>query len=73
MKTDQIVFILVELLALVLVVRLWIKPGRRRTVAKVLWSLVLLVPVAGIMAYFFIASFPKDLSEEGWFINEPDE
>jgi uncharacterized membrane protein len=72
MNTDQIVFILVELLALVLVIRLWIKPGRR-TVARVVWSLVLLVPVAGILAYCFVAAFPKDLSEEAWFINEPDE
>lgn len=59
---DKILFGVFELVALVIVVRLW---ASRRTelIPRLLWSVVLLVPCFGLMAYIFLYENPESHSE----------
>lgn len=53
-----IVLALFEMAALILVARLWLCRRRMRIVPRVFWSLVLLVPVFGLMLYALIHNDP---------------
>ena len=44
-----------EAVALVVIVRLWIRP-RHRLAPRILWSIILLVPLFGLLMYGFIVA-----------------
>jgi hypothetical protein len=45
-----------EAVAIWIIVRLWIRKRRMSIVPRVFWSVILLIPVFGLMLYFFICS-----------------
>jgi len=47
-----------ELVALIIVFRIWLKRCHKSFIARLLWSLVLLVPFFGLVAYFFLTDGP---------------
>jgi uncharacterized membrane protein len=49
---------LAEVVALVVIVRLWMN-RRHNFVPRLLWSVVLLVPLFGLLAYVFLRSEPE--------------
>ncbi len=51
-----------EALGLFLIVRLWLKKGS--LAYKIIWSLVLLVPVLGALLYVFISHDPSAHGED---------
>lgn len=53
-----------EVICLVVVVLLWKNRWHRSRLARVLWSLVLLVPAFGLLAYFFLRQTPDEHSDE---------
>jgi hypothetical protein len=58
--TQQISFLaLSEIIELLVIARIWLKRRHRRLVVRLLWSVVLLVPVFGILIYFFLRDDPK--------------
>lgn len=65
-RPQIIVFGLLELAALAVVVRLWIKKKHRNAWVRLLWSLVLLVPVVGLMFYGFLAGNDSDNDPSSW-------
>jgi len=55
-----------ELLAILIILRMWVR-RHHRAVVRVVWSLVLLVPVIGILAYYFLRESPaKHPVGKGW-------
>lgn len=50
-----ILVVVLELAALILVVRLWVR-RRHRLIPRILWSLFLLIPVFGLLMYGFLVS-----------------
>ncbi len=48
---ELIVLGLLELAAVAMIVRLWLKQTPRRWWKRILWSVILLVPLFGILAY----------------------
>lgn len=48
---------IIELVALIVIVRLWMRRPLR-VVSSVFWSLVLLVPFAGLFLYLFLREEP---------------
>jgi len=53
-----IVLSVLELLALVVIVRLWTL-RRLHILSRIIWSLILLVPLFGLLMYGFIQSDPE--------------
>lgn len=65
MNTGQILFFATfEVVGLIVVFRLWNNRWHRSRLAGVLWSLVLLVPAFGLLAYFFLRDSPDEHSDE---------
>ena len=61
MTTSQlIVFGAFEIIALLVIARMWIKRWHRRWIVRLIWSAVLLVPVFGLLAYFFLRESPNE-------------
>jgi hypothetical protein len=61
MSTPQIAVLSVaEAVAIVFIVRLWMKRSKLGFLAKLLWSAILLVPVLGIVAYGFCTTQPDE-------------
>ena len=59
MTTSQIVLLSIsEVVALFFIARLWLKRGRLGAVARVFWSIILLVPVLGVILYGFCLNDP---------------
>jgi len=59
--TPQIVaFGVLEVAGLFFVVRLWLRPRRTGVVARVIWSLILLVPLFGLIIYGFLRNDPDE-------------
>ena len=59
MNTSHIVLLgILEAAALVFIVRLWIQ-RRHRIVARIFWSLVLLVPLFGLLMFGLSGSEPR--------------
>ena len=52
-----------ELVALIAIVRLWSGKRRMHAVARLLWSVVLLVPFFGLLFYGFTRSDPEGHSD----------
>jgi len=49
-----------ELISLIVVARMWQRRWHRRWVIRVLWSIVLLVPIFGLPGYFFLRPSPNE-------------
>jgi hypothetical protein len=61
MTTQQLIFFAVfEIIGLLVIARMWMKRWHRRLVVRVIWSVVLLVPAFGLMAYFFLRETPDE-------------
>ena len=59
MTVAQIIMLgLVELVAAIFIARLWIKRRHKNLIARLIWSVVLLIPVFGILTYFFVRDDP---------------
>ena len=56
--STYIIFGACELIALFFIVRLW-RRRPLRVVSSVIWSLVLLVPVLGLLLYVFLSEDPS--------------
>lgn len=54
-KFTIIVIGVLELVTLIVIVRLWLC-RRHRLIPRILWSIVLVVPVLGLLMYAFLAS-----------------
>ena len=52
-RSAIIVFVVLEVMALIVVARLWLR-RRHRIIPRILWSLLLLVPLFGLLMYGFI-------------------
>lgn len=51
-----------ELVALVFIIRLWLKRRHKRVWARVAWSLVLLIPILGVIGYGLVTTNPDEHS-----------
>jgi hypothetical protein len=49
-----------EVVALIAVIRIWMKRCHKRLATRLIWSVVLLVPFFGLLAYFFLAEIPDE-------------
>jgi hypothetical protein len=54
---------LCEVVALVAIVHLWIRRRRTRLITRLLWSVVLLVPLFGVLFYGLTRSDPEAHSD----------
>ena len=52
-RSAIIVFVVLEVMALIVVARLWLR-RRHCIIPRILWSLFLLVPLVGLLMYGFI-------------------
>lgn len=65
MTTQELIFLGVcETIALLFIARLWVKRTPRLWVGRVFWSVVLLVPLFGLLAYFFLRDSPEEHPHE---------
>jgi hypothetical protein len=64
-----ILFSLLEIVALIFVVRLWMR-RRVKFLPRLIWSVVLLVPFFGLMVYLFLHEEPErhpdTVGDSGW-------
>jgi hypothetical protein len=61
MTTQQLIlFGAFEIIALIVIARMWMKRCHRRSIVRVIWSAVLLVPIFGLLAYFFLRESPDE-------------
>jgi hypothetical protein len=61
MTTQRLIFLgAFEVIALLVTARMWMKRWHRRLIVRMIWSAVLLVPVFGLMAYFFLRDCPDE-------------
>ena len=61
MVTQQLILVgAFEAIALIVIALMWVKRWHRRVVVRVIWSVVLLVPVFGLLCYFFLRESPDD-------------
>jgi uncharacterized membrane protein YgcG len=64
-----ILFGVLEIVALIVIVRLWLR-RRVKLVPRLLWSVVLLVPFFGLVAYVFLheetEGHPYTSGDSGW-------
>ncbi len=61
MTDSQLIFFAVlEIIALLVIVRMWRKRWHRRLIVRLIWSAVLLVPLFGLFAYFFLRESPDE-------------
>jgi hypothetical protein len=51
---------LAETVAFLVIWRIWARPGRRSVFARLFWSVVLLIPLFGVVVYFFITGGPEE-------------
>ena len=59
MTTKQIILGSVfEVISLIVVVRIWLKRYHKSRAARLFWSIVLLVPIFGLIAYYFLTEAP---------------
>lgn len=56
MTTSRLILLGVfEIIALLVIARIWVKRRHRRLIVRLIWSAVLLVPGFGVLAYFFLS------------------
>jgi len=61
MTTQRLIFLGVfEVIGLLIIARMWMKRWHRRLIVRMIWSAVLLVPVFGLLAYFFLRDSPDE-------------
>jgi energy-coupling factor transporter transmembrane protein EcfT len=64
-----ILLILFEIVALIVIVRLWMR-RRMKIIPRVLWSVVLLLPFFGLLVYVFLHEEPQGhpdrVGDSGW-------
>jgi len=61
MTTQRLIFLGVfEVIGLLIIARMWMKRWHRRLIVRLIWSAVLLVPVFGLLAYFFLRESPDE-------------
>jgi hypothetical protein len=61
MSTEKLIFLGVfEVIALLVIIRMWAKRWHKRLVVRLLWSAVLFVPVFGVLFYFFLRESPDE-------------
>jgi hypothetical protein len=61
MSTAQmIVLAALELIALAVIVRIWVTRRHKYVITRVIWSLVLMVPLLGVLFYFFLREQPDE-------------
>lgn len=61
MTTQRLIlFGVFEIIALLVIARMWTKRWHRRLVVRLIWSAVLLVPILGLVAYFFLRESPDE-------------
>ena len=53
-----------EFVALIAIVHLWFRKRRMRIITRLLWSVVLLVPVFGVLFYGLTRSDPESHSDD---------
>ena len=59
--TEQIVVLgVLEAVALAVIVRLWWRGGKTSLLARLLWTVVLTVPLLGVLVYAFLRSNPSE-------------
>lgn len=56
--SQTIVFGGAELVGFIIVARIWLKRWHKNIWVRLIWSAVLLVPVLGVIAYFFLRENP---------------
>jgi hypothetical protein len=65
MKAGQITFLaLLEAVGILMAIRLWFKPAKTSAVRRIVWSVLLLVPVLGPIMYGFISLDPSEHGED---------
>ena len=65
MSTPRILLLgVLELIALIAIVRLWRKRRHGRPIIRLVWSVILLVPLFGILAYGFLTVDPDEHPDE---------
>ena len=57
---EQILLAVLELIAIMVIVRIWLKRRHKLLIVRVVWSLILLVPFFGILIYFFLNENPTE-------------
>ena len=64
MTTYRLIFAGVfELIGLFVIARMWMKRRHSGTIVRLLWTAVLIVPVFGLLAYFFLRDSPDSHPE----------
>ena len=49
-----------EIIGLLVILRIWMRRRHRRIVTRLLWSVLLLVPVFGLLMYFVLRQNPEE-------------
>ena len=49
-----------EVIALIVIARLWLKRRHKNLFLRLVWSIVLLVPLLGLLAYVFFTENPDE-------------
>ena len=61
MTTPRLIFFgVLEIIALIVIVRIWLKRRPRSLAGRLIWSVILLVPLFGVLAYFFLTENPDE-------------
>jgi hypothetical protein len=58
MNTSQLIIGGLEIIGLVMMVRIWQKRRHKNAAVRLIWSVILLVPLFGILAYVFLNENP---------------
>lgn len=65
-KLSVILFLVAELVAVAAIVYLWARSPKPSLTGRILWSILLLVPVFGLIFYFFLREEPEPHGENQW-------
>ena len=67
---QKVVLGILEAIALAVIVRLWWRGGKTSLLERVVWTLVLVVPLLGILIYAFLRINPDENSDDNVTFSE---
>ena len=71
MTTEQTILVgLLEAVALLVIVRLWRTEKRMSWFARLMWTIVLLVPLMGVLLYAFLRNNPDENPDDNVTFSE---
>jgi hypothetical protein len=65
-KIFAILLLVAELGGVVVIVQLWTHAPRPPLISRLLWSVILILPVFGLLFYIFLREVPEPHGENKW-------